>query len=146
MKIRSALLPHQVLFIANDLFLLQHSVKEKPQTRHLPQWINLLSNKKQFTERALQQSWLGSSVCAAEWMGRSWKAPCQCSAILTSRGTNGNVAASTDVHHLFLPEVAVETVLRILLCVCTCKMTEVPAACACLPPLRPQLFHFSVEH
>ena len=146
-KIRLALLPHQV-FIAKDLFLLHRSVKEKPQTSHLPQWINWVSSTKPFTERALQQSLLGSSVCAAEWMGRFCKAPCQPSAIITSRGTDGNAAASMNLHPVFFPEVAVETVSpgSCSVCVCTCKITKTTAACACLLLLWAQFLHFSAEH
>lgn len=120
MKIRLALLSHQVLFIAKDLFLLHCSVKEKPQTSHLPQWINSVSNTKSFTERDLQQSWLGISVCAAEWMGRFCKAPCQSSVIITSRGTDGNAAASMNLHLVFFSEVAVETVSPGCCSVCVC--------------------------
>lgn len=149
MKIRLALLSHQVLFIAKDLFLLHCSVKEKPQTSHLPQWINSVSNTKSFTERDLQQSWLGISVCAAEWMGRFCKAPCQSSVIITSRGTDGNAAASMNLHLVFFSEVAVETVspgcCSMCVCVFTCTITKTAAACACLLFLRPQFLHFSAE-
>lgn len=73
MKIRPALLPHQVLFIAKDLFLIHAQLKKSPRPAIWPQWINWLSNTKPYTERALQQSLLSSSVCAAEWMGRFCK-------------------------------------------------------------------------
>lgn len=67
MKIRSALLPHQVLFIAKDSFLLQHSVKEKPETSHLPQWINWLSNTKPFTELCSEAGSVAQFVLQSEW-------------------------------------------------------------------------------
>lgn len=143
-KIRPALLLHQVLFIATDFFWLQHSVKEKPQTSHLP-WMNKLTSQCKAIQ-SVQQSLFSSSVCATEWMGRFCQAVYQSFAFITNKGTDRNVAVSIYLHPAFIPEMAVEALSPRCCSVCVCVPARWPRLYQFLPVYWPHFLHFPAEH